>query len=291
MVDKDRADILSKGAQEFIDKRHQALLSGDLKGGYGFGGSDTSRTSRTPNSNGRTKGFHLDAEAYLLKDKLPKGFDPINKLYDPQEISQYGELVACKEDDALLTQFHQMLWVNYLSLSWTAATAYFVGNTTSNNTYNATYFDGSIPIYSMMAPFRCDYWCGPGFGNATQILGTGIQIGANNQAVVVNDSKLIVPYLSGYSGANNLVFGVSQFSSSIIYTSGANNNVQSFYCGRAFTNLSGANVTVAEMGLYCQHNNVANLSYWCMARDLVDPTVEIANNKAAYFQYRFSISV
>ena len=210
--------------------------------------------------------FGLTSESYLF-DKLPKGFDPMNKQYDPLDITKHAELVHRKENDALLVQFIQYLVLNklgyYASAQSTSLTVTHIGG-------------GTFTFYNMQNPLRMD----SGLGTSQN---WGTVVGTGNAAVTLTDYKLQTQIAAG-TGAGQLVHGTQQYSSGP-FTSGSSNY---FFLGRSFTNLSGGAITVNEMGLYGFYTGPY---YICLARDLITGGVTINDGKVGYFQYKFQITV
>jgi hypothetical protein len=209
----------------------------------------------------------LDSEVYLF-DTLPKNFDLTNKQYDPSEICKLGTRICHKENDPLLGNFINVLTLNKFGLYFTANSTYLlmldIGGASRN-------------VYNEASAFRIDSVLGIS-ANWGPVVGTGVN------AVTRDDNKLQTQIINGIT-ANTLVHGIVQLSSSP-YTSGSS---RFFLAGRTFTNLSGGDITVNEMGLYVYHS--VGPYYYCIARDLVSPGVTIVDQKIAYFQYKFQITV
>jgi hypothetical protein len=209
----------------------------------------------------------LDSEVYLF-DTLPKNFDLMNKQYDPLEICKLGTRICYKENDPLLGNFINMLTLNKFGLY-----------ATPNSTYLAMLDIGAVSrnVYNEASAFRMDSAVGTS-SNYGPVVGTGLN------AVTRDDSKLQTQILSGIT-ASTLLHGIVQLSSTP-YTVGSS---RFFLAGRTFTNLSGGDITINEMGLYVQH--ATGPYYYCIARDSVNPGVTILNQKVGYFQYKFQITV
>lgn len=211
--------------------------------------------------------INLTGESYIFDEPFPKGFDPMVKRYEPTEIMKYGRLTHRKENDALVQYFLAILTLNKFGYYSGASTTYLtltdIGGTNRN-------------VYNQANAFRFDYNLG-----ISQNWGTVIGTGTN--AVTIADTKLQTQIASGVS-ANQLIYGIQQYSAGP-YTSGSS---RYFLIGRTFTNISGGNITVQEMGIYVYH--ATGPYYYCIARDLTGG-VTINDGKVGYFQYKWTISV
>jgi len=125
-----------------------------------------------------------------------------------------------------------------------------------------------------------DMSCGGGTGNVS----LGIIVGTSTQAVVVGDHDLITPIAHG-TGSGQLSYGSTTFTDPV--TSGGD---RKFTISRTFTNGSGADITVNEVGLYAQHRTVAaNPSYFCMDRTLNTFTVTNGTSKTVTYTIKVTV--
>ena len=218
--------------------------------------------------------FGMTAEAYLFDYPFPDGFDPMNKRYEPTEIMKFGELVHRKEGDAFVQNFLYYLVLNKLGY-YSAANNFTISMTDIGTIGVPGGTSRSVP--NMQYSFRMAYDLG-----SSQNWGT--VVGTGNAAVTIADIKLQTQIANG-SGANQLVHGVQQYSAGP-YTSGSSRYI---ILGRSFTNISGGNITVNEMGIYAYY--ASGPWYFCFARDLVAGGVTINDGKVGYFQYKWQITV
>lgn len=108
----------------------------------------------------------------------------------------------------------------------------------------------------------------------------GIVVGTDNTAVAMTNYALGTLITSG-GGAGQLNYGA--VSVSVSSTAGS---TRSFTISRLFTNNSGGDITVQEVGLYCF---VASSQYFCIDRTI--STKLIANTASATAIYTISITV
>jgi len=109
----------------------------------------------------------------------------------------------------------------------------------------------------------------------------GIVVGTGTNAVTVTDTKLQTQIAHGV-GAGQLQYGASSFLSPV--TSGSD---RYFEVTRTFTNSSGSDITVNEIGIYI-NNGTSNFKF-CVERTL--NTFTVLNGGAKTITYRIKVTV
>jgi len=173
------------------------------------------------------------------------------------------KLVFFKEHDALLKN-----WIDMLFLSQ-------YGGDPSPDFWTISMTDTSNTARSQGSyrPFRID--CAAG------VSAYGLVVGTGTNAVTLTDYKLQTQIAHG-NGAGQLAYGAGSFVAPT--TSGSDRYWDAV---RTFTNNSGGDITINEVGIYAFSSNPY---YYCIARDLTGGVL-IANTKVATLTYRFKISV
>jgi hypothetical protein len=105
----------------------------------------------------------------------------------------------------------------------------------------------------------------------------GIVVGSSDTPVTRDDYKLGSQIAHG-SGTGQLMYGAVSFDTPTAYSTG-----YLFRAIRVFTNNSGADITVKEIGLYA---NFASY-YFCIARDVLTTPVTIPNGYSWTVRYNF----
>jgi hypothetical protein len=105
----------------------------------------------------------------------------------------------------------------------------------------------------------------------------GIVVGSSDTPVTRDDYKLASQILHG-SGTGQLMYGAMSFDAPTAYGTG-----YLFRAMRVFTNNSGADVTVKEIGLYVNFGGY----YFCIARDVLTTPVTIPNGYSWTVRYNF----
>lgn len=131
-----------------------------------------------------------------------------------------------------------------------------------------------------------NYYAGNNYrGDAAAEL-IGIQVGSNNAAVTPSDYALGTKIAHG-NGGGQLLYGGSEVANPTFADPNGEMIIRRF-----FTNVSGGNVTVEEMGIYQALNpDGAAAAYFCIARDVVAPAVVIANTEILMATYTGQITV
>lgn len=178
------------------------------------------------------------------------------KSYDTKS----GLLIAdfTKPANSLVGNFSKMLGVHLAQTSIGGAVD--IGGTTRNFAPYATSF-------SIIA--------------AAGVVTRGIILGTGTNAVAIGDYVLQTPIAHG-TGAGQLQYGINNVPASFT-TSGSTTY---FEWNRSFTNGSGGNITVNEVGVYCQWYAAYNVM---MERTL--NTFTINDGTSATYTYRFAITV
>jgi len=110
----------------------------------------------------------------------------------------------------------------------------------------------------------------------------GIQVGTGTTANSTSTYALASQIANG-TGSGQLSYGSHSYS----WATGGTSTV----VARAFSNSSGASVTVSEVGLVWASNSAGNPYNFIMIRDVLSSSVTIANGGNATFQYTISITV
>jgi len=167
---------------------------------------------------------------------------------------------------------------NFIGMLYSQMDAPYYGNGTSGsgpNTGNTSeVFINSYGDYPYVEMFATS---APS-GNASY----GIQAGTGTTANSTSTYALSAQIANG-TGSGQLSYGSHSYTWS---TGGTYTTV-----ARAFSNSSGASITVAEVGLVWASNATGNPYYFIMLRDVLSSSVTIANGGSATFQYTISITV
>lgn len=119
----------------------------------------------------------------------------------------------------------------------------------------------------------------------------GIQVGSNATAVTPTDNSLNTKIAHGEVGGTLLYGGTELYGLLFVNPNGE------FTIRRYYTNKSGGNVTVREVGIYSPGDNAANTAYiFCIARDLtlvmgVPTDVVVLNTEILEVEYTVQITV
>lgn len=114
----------------------------------------------------------------------------------------------------------------------------------------------------------------------------GIIVGSDNTAVTPTDTKLNTRINHG-NAAGQLEYGGCE----VLEPSFANPN-GSMLIRRYFTNDSGGNVTVQECGIYSfGYQDTSHIYNYCIARDVVNPAVVVADTEILVATYTVGITV
>lgn len=116
---------------------------------------------------------------------------------------------------------------------------------------------------------------------------TGIVVGTSSTAVAVADDNLVAQATHG-SGAGQLVhygcYGLN-------YTTGA--STATFDIEREYRNDSGGSIVITEIGIYAitdmRTGNTGKT--FCIMRDVISPTVTVANTEYLKVKYTLQVSV
>lgn len=173
------------------------------------------------------------------------------KVYD-----QKGKLIARKRANSLVKAFIQGLYIQMSASTFTVTDITGVGRSIGNST-SALYVGG-------------------GTGNTN----LGIVVGTGTDPVDINQFKL-QSQISHGTGAGQLSYGGT--SVGIPYIVG---NKAGFVISRTFTNQSGANITVNEVGLY---GHISASYYFMFDRTLM--SITIPNGESRTFAYEIWIQV
>lgn len=106
----------------------------------------------------------------------------------------------------------------------------------------------------------------------------GIIIGLSSTAVSISDHKLILPITEG-TGLNQMNYGAVTVAAPTVAASKC-----SFTVRRVIVNASGATITVAEIGIYCEgyYTSVAD---FLVVRDVLLSSVDVADGGAITVEY------
>ena len=115
----------------------------------------------------------------------------------------------------------------------------------------------------------------------------GIIVGTSSTAVAVGDDNLVTPIANGSAASQFTYYGCWGLN----YTTGASS--ASFDVERIFRNDSGGSITVAEIGMYAGTMLAAVTAplgfSFCILRDVISPTVAVANGE--YLKVKYTITV
>ena len=174
-----------------------------------------------------------------------------------------GQLRFFKEHDALLKNWIDMLWLSQYCNSVTVD-QYAVAMTDTGGTSRS---QGNYRPFILAA--------------ASAVSAYGLVVGTGTNAVTLTDTKLQTQIAHG-NGAGQLFYNAGSFNAPT--TSGADRYWEAV---RTFTNNSGGDITINEVGAYVYSSNPY---YYCIARDLTGGVL-IANTKIGTLTYRFKITV
>jgi hypothetical protein len=106
----------------------------------------------------------------------------------------------------------------------------------------------------------------------------GIVVGSNDTPVTRDDYKLGSQITHG-TGTGQLTYGAMSIDAPVTYSTGYLMRVM-----RVFTNNSGGDVTVKEIGVYC---NMGAGYFFCLIRDVLSTPVTIPNGYSWTVRYNF----
>jgi hypothetical protein len=149
-------------------------------------------------------------------------------------------------------------WIQFLYVYW------YNGNTTIIDTSGVSRGVAPNATFTLAA----------GAGVST----FGIVVGSSDTPVTRDDYKLGSQILHG-SGTGQLMYGAMSFDAPTAYGTGYLLRVI-----RVFTNNSGADVTVKEIGVYV---NQTGSYYYCLIRDVLTTPVTIPNGYSWTVRYNF----
>jgi len=119
---------------------------------------------------------------------------------------------------------------------------------------------------------------------AAQLL--GIVVGSDNTAATPSDYALGTRIVHGV-GAGTLLYGGCEVANPAFSDPNGEMIIRRF-----FTNVSGGNVTVEEMGIYQSVSGASDhIYYFCIARDVVAPAVVVADTEILMATYTMQITV
>ena len=114
----------------------------------------------------------------------------------------------------------------------------------------------------------------------------GIVVGSGSTAVTANDYALATRIAHG-TGAGQLQYGSHSFTSPVV----AVGNVD-MIVSRTFTNGSGGDVTVREIGIYCRsYEQGISYLYFCIVRDVLPSAITLTSGQTLTIQYTFRTTV
>ena len=171
-----------------------------------------------------------------------------------------------QRSDSFLPNFLGMLY-SQLTINWSSLTGTIgSGPTTSGSSQSLTSYSVTVS-YGIFATNDSS-------GDASY----GIQVGTGTAANSTSTYALASQIANGTSSGQ-----LSYESNSYSWSTGGTSTV----VARAFSNSSGASITVSEVGLVWKSNG----STFMMIRDVLSSSVTIADGGAATFQYTISITV
>jgi len=112
---------------------------------------------------------------------------------------------------------------------------------------------------------------------------TNIQVGSGTAKTTISDTSLGSVILNGTS-SGQLEYGSASVFTPTINTS---TNQATMQISRSFTNNSGANVTVSEVGLVL---NTPNVTPFLVLHDLLPSTITVGNGQVLTVTYQFVVS-
>jgi hypothetical protein len=123
------------------------------------------------------------------------------------------------------------------------------------------------------------------FGSPDNDQNRGIVVGSSDTPVNPNDYKLASQIPHG-TGSGQLDYGAGTLTDISI-----SDNTISFNHSRTFTNLSGATITVKEIGGYFVMNDTGNvLRTFCYLRDVLTTPIDVPDNYTLTVIYTFQVS-
>jgi hypothetical protein len=169
------------------------------------------------------------------------------------------------KSNSLLKAFADILYSSMAATN--LAAVYDIGNTSQ------TIFNTSYPMYAFWTVVSA-------IGNTS----IGIVVGTGSNAVTLTDHALQTLIAHG-NGSGQLYYSANSVITPI--TSGG---TRSFQIQRTFTNNSGSDITINEIGLYMQFMNSGNgYCYFCIDRTLNTKT--LSNATTGTVTYKISITV
>jgi hypothetical protein len=133
--------------------------------------------------------------------------------------------------------------------------------------------------YGMSNQWCMGYFVGGGSGDDT----TGIQVGSGTAKTTISDTSLGSVILNGTS-SGQLEYGSTSVFAPTINTS---TNQATMQISRSFTNNSGANITVSEVGLVL---NTPNNTPFLALHDLLPSPITVGNGQVLTVTYQFVVS-
>jgi len=118
------------------------------------------------------------------------------------------------------------------------------------------------------------------------IFGADIVVGSGTTKPSITDGSLTSQIGNG-TGAGQLQYGTDSLTTPIINT---NNNSASFTWSKSFTNGSGGNVTVAEVGAYISTFNAGNYQSYFILHDLLPSPITLSPNQVLTVVYTITIT-
>jgi hypothetical protein len=123
-------------------------------------------------------------------------------------------------------------------------------------------------------------------GSNQFIRNPNIVVGSGTAKPSINDTALESQIGNG-TGAGQLQYGTDSLT---IPITNLNNNSASFTWSKSFTNGSGGNVTVAEVGAYMSTNNGGNPASYFILHDLLPSPITLANTQVLTVVYTITIT-
>jgi len=117
-------------------------------------------------------------------------------------------------------------------------------------------------------------------------LNPNIVVGSGTTKPSITDGGLTSQIGNG-TGAGQLQYGTDSLTTPI---TNLNNNSASFTWSKSFTNGSGGNVTVAEVGAYINTENQGNLLTYFILHDLLPSEITLANTQVLTVVYTITIT-
>jgi hypothetical protein len=164
---------------------------------------------------------------------------------------------------------------------------WFRGVHTITDSYSSSYAMTDITGTSRTVPYATTgYQKNFGaFGSPDNDPNRGIVVGSSDTPVNPNDYKLASQIPHG-TGAGQLDYGAGTITDISI-----SDNVISFNHSRTFTNLSGATITVKEIGGYFVMVDNGNVfRSFCYLRDVLTTPIDVPNNYTLTVIYTFQVT-